>query len=41
MILALQALVAVLLIGGVLYGMACELAGRAVFFDDPSKMRPE
>lgn len=33
MIWALQALVAVLLIGGVLYGMACEMAGRAAAMD--------
>ena len=37
----LQALVAVLLIGGVLYGMACEMAGRAVFWPDHDEMRPE
>lgn len=37
---ALQAIAAVLLIGGVLYGMACEMAGRAVFWPD-NEMRPE
>lgn len=40
MIWVLQALVAGLLIGGVLYGMACEMAGRAVFWPD-NEMKPE
>ena len=40
-ILWLKGLLAGVIVVGCLYAMLCELAGRAVFFDDCDKMEPE